>query len=79
MAIVEDRFENLPMSVRIHEALLAVKKMGLEETVQLFVKAKLMTEAEAQEILSRKAQEQEAKPKSSRGPRARKSGKRTEA
>jgi hypothetical protein len=45
--------QEVPMSVKMERALDAYRRLSREEQLQVFVRAGLMTEAEAQEALAR--------------------------
>ena len=53
MTIAAEKNQDAPMSVRMKRVLTAVKRMPFAERFQLLVKAGLMTEVEAQQILGR--------------------------
>lgn len=67
MMIAAGKNRDVPMSVRMKRVLTAVKRMPFAERFQLLVKAGLMTEVEAQQILGRLPQKKKNRPRS-RGP-----------
>jgi hypothetical protein len=67
MTIAAGKNQEVPMSVRMKRVLTAVKRMPFAERFQLLVKAGLMTEVEAQQILGRLPQNKKNRPRS-RGP-----------
>jgi hypothetical protein len=67
MTIAAGKNQDVPMSVRMKRVLTAVKRMPFAERFQLLVKAGLMTEVEAQQVLGRLPHDQKNRPRS-RGP-----------
>ena len=67
MTIAAGKNQDAPMSVRMKRVLTAVKRMPFAERFQLLVKAGLMTEVEAQQILGRLPQNKKNR-LGSRGP-----------
>jgi len=64
MTIAAGKNQDVPMSVRMKRVLTAVKRMPFAERFQLLVKAGLMTEVEAQQILGRLPQNRKNRPRS---------------
>ncbi len=64
MTIAAGKNQDVPMSVRMKRVLTAVKRMPLAERFQLLVKAGLMTDVEAQQVLGRLPQKKKNRPRS---------------
>lgn len=65
MTIAAGKNQDVPMSVRMKRVLTAVKRMPFAGRLQLLVKAGLMTEIEAQQILGRLHKKKQKRPRSS--------------
>jgi hypothetical protein len=77
MSINEDERRDVPMSIRMQQALTALRQMSIAEKIQLLVKAGLMTEAEAEQATDRVARQKKSRirPKDRRTTRAPKAAK----
>jgi hypothetical protein len=64
MTIAAGKNQDVPMSVRMKRVLTAVKRMPFAERSLLLVKAGLMTEVEAQQVLGRLSQNKKNRPRS---------------